>query len=348
MMPLQPMANHLWQSTAFAVMAGLMTLALRKNRAQTRYWLWLAASVKFLIPFSVLVEMGSHFGWHTARVITMTQSAFPAVIEQVSQPFAATVPLVEMPAAQSSFDSWIPTIVYGVWAIGFVTLSTCWWLRWRSLRAMLRTASPLDLDANIEVKTSPAFVEPGVFGIFRPVLLLPAGITNCLTPPQLEAILAHELCHVRRRDNPTTAIHMTVEAVFWFHPLVWWLRARLMEERERACDEEVLMLGSEPEVYAEGILKICELYLESPLACVAGVTGANLKRRIEEIMSNRVALRLSFAKRLALVTAGVVALAATVMVGILNAPATLAQSPQAAARIREGEIRGGLRQALQG
>ena len=53
-----------------------------------------------------------------------------------------------------------------------------------------------------------------------------------------------------------------------------------MEERERACDEEVL--GTELEAYAEGILKVCELYLGSPLPCVSGVTGANLKKRIEE------------------------------------------------------------------
>jgi bla regulator protein blaR1 len=176
MMPLQPLANHLWQSTLFAAVAGLMTPVLRRNRAQTRYGLWLAASVKFLIPFSVLVEMGGRFGWHTERAMAMTQSAIPAVIEQVSRPFAAPVPLVTIPAAQSSFDSWIPTIIYGVWAIGFLTLAFCWWLRWRSLRAMLRAASPLDLPiwarkttggktAGVTaVMTSSAFVEPGVFG----------------------------------------------------------------------------------------------------------------------------------------------------------------------------------------
>jgi bla regulator protein BlaR1 len=53
----------------------------------------------------------------------------------------------------------------------------------------------------------------------------------------MEAMLAHELCHVRRRDNLTSAMHMVVEVVFWFHPLVWWIGVRLMEERERACDE---------------------------------------------------------------------------------------------------------------
>jgi uncharacterized protein (TIGR03435 family) len=335
MMPLQPLANHLWQSTVFAAAAGLLTLALRKNRAQARHWLWLAASVKFLIPFSVLVDMGSHFGWHTAP--PMAQSVLPSVIEQVSQPFAAPLPLPMMRAAiQPPSENLIPAILYAVWAMGFATLVVSWWLRWRRFREALRTASPVALPISrlpidMEVRTSPAFAEPGVFGVRRPILLLPSGIASHLTTQQLEAILAHELCHVRRRDNLAAAIHMTVEALFWFHPLVWWLGARLMEERERACDEEVLLLGAEPQAYAEGILKICEIYLQSPLPCVSGVTGANLKQRIEAIMSNRVAPKLNFAKKFALATAGLAALAAPVIVGIVNAPAIRAQSTQAAA-----------------
>ena len=93
---------------------------------------------------------------------------------------------------------------------------------------------------------SSARLEPGVFGIFRPFLLLPEGLSDHLTPAQFEAIVAHELCHVRRRDNFSSAIHMVVEALFWFHPAVWWIRARLVEERERACDEAVLRMGSDP------------------------------------------------------------------------------------------------------
>jgi hypothetical protein len=114
-----------------------------------------------------------------------------------------------------------------------------------------------------------------------------------LTPTQLEAVLAHELCHVRRHDNLTSAIHILVEAVFWFHPLAWWIGARLVEERERACDEEVLRLGGDPRDYADAILNICKLYVESPLTCVAGVTGADLKKRIEAIMTNRVLANLT-------------------------------------------------------
>ena len=86
-----------------------------------------------------------------------------------------------------------------------------------------------------------------------------------LTPAQFEGVVAHELCHIRRRDNLTASVHMVVEALFWFHPLVWWIGARMVEERERACDEAVLSLGSEPVEYAEGILSVCRSYLESPL-----------------------------------------------------------------------------------
>ena len=217
-------------------------------------------------------------------------------------------------------------ILLALWGIGFGVLVFSWWLRWRRISAAFREATPVHLAIGVPVLSSPSFIEPGVFGVFRPILLLPDGIATQLAPAELQAILAHELCHVRRRDNLATVMHMTVEAVFWFHPLVWWLGARLMEERERACDEEVVRMGSAPEAYAEGILKICELYLQSPLRCVAGVTGANLKKRIQAIMENRPSLRLSFAKKAGLAIAGVLAVAIPVILGVTNAPRLSAQA----------------------
>ena len=327
--PLQPLANHLWQSTLFAAVTGLLTLALRNNRAQTRYSLWLAASMKFLIPFSLLVDMGSHWRPHATPAITTPLLSY--VIEQASQPFSLpTPPPTTTGVPTSSLVNWVPAILATVWAIGFATLIWSWWRRWRGLRATLRTASPLDLQIGMEAMISPAFAEPGVFGVSRPVLLMPAGITDRLTPPQLKTIVAHELCHIRRRDNLTAAIHMGVEALYWFHPLVWWLGARLMEERERACDEEVLLMGSDPGAYAEGILKICELYLESPLRCVSGVAGANLRKRIEEIMSKRIGIRLSSSRKIGLAAAGVAVLLAPVVIGALYAPVVQAQSSPSA------------------
>ena len=135
---------------------------------------------------------------------------------------------------------------------------------------------------------------------------------------------------MRRRDNLAAAIHMLVEAIFWFHPLVWWLGARLVEERERACDEEVLKSGREPQVYAEGILTVCRHYLESPLICAAGVTGSNLKRRIEAIMARRIGRELTLSGKLLLAGAGTLALAVPVTVGLLHAPPLVAQTPTAA------------------
>ena len=178
----------------------------------------------------------------------------------------------------------------------------------------------------MSLRSSQTSLEPGVFGILRPLLLWPAAISEHLQDAHLEAILAHEVQHVRRRDNLAAAMHMVVEAIFWFHPLVWWLGARLVEERERACDEEVLRLGNEPEIYAESILKTCEFCVASPLACVSGVTGADLKQRIVRIMTQRSVDKLGFLKKLLLVAIGTGAVTAPIIAGLIKAPVATAQA----------------------
>ena len=156
-------------------------------------------------------------------------------------------------------------------------------------------------------------MEPGVVGLWRPVILVPSGIEDDLTPRQLAAVLTHELCHIRRRDNTTAAVHMIVEAAFWFHPLVWWIGARLLEERERACDQEVLRICGEPRTYAEGIVSVCRRYVESPMPCVAGVSGSNVNNRIRDIMTNRTAVKLSGAQKAVLASAGAMVLVAPIL-----------------------------------
>jgi hypothetical protein len=78
--------NHLWQSTLFLAVAGVVTLALRNNRAEVRSWVWLAASVKFLIPFAALVAIGGEFGWRPSSSIV--QPDITLVIDTMSQPFS--------------------------------------------------------------------------------------------------------------------------------------------------------------------------------------------------------------------------------------------------------------------
>jgi len=323
---LPPLANHLWQSTLCAAAAWLLTLTLRKNRAAVRYWIWLAASAKFLIPFSLLVGVGSQVGWRAAPAIAQPQLS--SVMSEISQPFAIPHPAARL-AGERSLSDVFPAILFGVWLCGFAIRCGCWFRRWRNIRAIERAATPLSLNLPIRAMSSSARLEPGVFGIRKPVLLLPDGITGRLTSLQLEAVLAHELSHVRRRDNLTATFYMAVEAIFWFHPLLWWIRERLVEERERACDEEVLRVANDPRIYAEGILKVCRFYLESPLVCLSGVTGSNLKKRIEAIMANRHAARLSLSRRLLLAVAAIGAVAGPLAIGMLNAPTSRAQSQDA-------------------
>ena len=316
-------ANHLWQSTLFAGLAALLTRALRSNHARVRHGVWLAASCKFVIPLSVLIALGGQIRW--SAVPETTQSNIAIVMDQVSQPFP-TPSISAGSVAPPHRASLLPEILLAGWALGFLGISGAWWTRWRRIRDAVHAGSPLRMEIPIRAVSSPGLLEPGVFGIVRPVLLLPESMFDRLTPPQVEAIIAHELCHVRHRDNLAAALHMFVETVFWFHPLLWWVGKRIVEERERACDEEVLRLGSEPRVYAEGILNICKLYVEAPLVCVSGITGADLKKRIHQIVSAGAVCRLSWRRKFLLAAAGLAALAWPLAVGIMNAPAGHARS----------------------
>ncbi len=315
-------ANHLWQSTLFACAMGLLALLLRRNRAAARHGVWLAASVKFLVPFSFLVSLGGEMEWRKAPVVP--QPRFE-LVAQIREPIAILAsPARLLPPSQPARRL---AILFAVWLCGFAAKAFAWWRRWRQVRAAWRTGLPLPLKLPIPALATPARLEPGVFGIFRPVLLLPEGLRERLTVVQFEAIVAHELCHARRRDNLSSAIQMVVEALFWFNPAVWWIQARLVEERERACDEAVLRMGSDPEEYAEGIVTVCEFYLQSPLVCVSGVTGSDLKRRVETIILNRAADRMSIARRVLLFAAGAMTVAAPLAVGVINAPPMGAQEP---------------------
>jgi TonB family protein len=331
------MANHLWQSTLFALLAGVSTLALRNNQARIRHHLWLAASLKFLIPFALLVNAVSQMGkWNGS---TDPQPVFYLVLQTVSQPFPQAASLLR----------WLPGLVAVLWLAGFVTVIGLWSMRWRRVAVAMRGAVQVthgreaEILARVEksagIRTpislwaSETSLEPGIFGIVRPRLLWPAGISKHLQDAHLEAILAHEVQHVRRRDNLAASLHMLVEAIFWFHPLVWWLGARLVEERERACDEAVVLLGNSPEIYAEGILKTCEFCVGSPLACVSGVTGADLKQRIVRIMTQRSVHKLGFLKKLLLVAIGTGAMTVPIVAGLLKTSLTAASSAQTTAMV---------------
>ena len=340
------LTNHLWQSTLVVLAIALVAAALRGNGAHIRHALWVAASLKFLVPFALLMRLGSALPGLTPVVAETVPPAiamaggFSSAVDRLAEPFTSDVFAPALAVSTEPAPAWAAIAASAAWACGFVAVVLMRFRGWSRVRAAVRASVPTSLLGpapsllGLPVRASPGLIEPGVVGVWRPLLLVPAGIERCLTPAQLRAVLEHELCHVRRRDNLTSAIQMMVEAVFWFHPLVWWVGARMLDERERACDEQVLRVCGEPETYAESILNVCKLYVESPVACVSGVTGSDLKKRVAAIVVNRAGRPLTFVRKAGLALAAALAIVLPVVAGVLTAPLGASPLQGAAASAR--------------
>lgn len=303
--------NHLWQSTVCAAIAGLLTLLQRHHSARIRYGLWFAASVKFLVPFSLLVTLGRTLAAaHGVPELLNSSPLTPALVTR-----SLTIPFAE--PVRTSIERTIPwqALIIMIWAFGALVAVTSWAARYRRMRLLVKSSEPLSMGIPIPVRSSPGVMEPVLIGIVHPVLLLPEGLIEHFSPGEIQSILAHELCHLRRRDNLTYAFHLISCAAFWFYPLLWWLGARLIVERERACDEAVLASGHEAEIYGGCILKVCRCYHIAPVVGSSGVSGRNLRDRIRRIMTWRRAAALSLAQKALLTITAVTVVSAPLLLG---------------------------------
>lgn len=221
----EALIDHLWQSTWFALAAALLVRVLHNNSASVRFRVWLAASLKFLIPLPLLVLAGKQVPWHTATS-AHAPSGLSVLMNQLTEPagalmagFATPLPSGRAPPATSHAHLSVWAAILLAWSVGFAALFCRRLYQWLKLNSIAWSAVPLTAAAPIPVRETPSTLEPGIFGIFWPVLLLPKGIAARLAPEQLDTIIAHELHHWRRKDNLAAAFHMIVEALFWFHPL---------------------------------------------------------------------------------------------------------------------------------
>ena len=218
-----------------------------------------------------------------------------SAIGLAGEPFSEIVPapaasMPRSPTPRERIASDLAVGLEGIWLSGFAAVMLIWYVRWHKLSGVLRKSRQAFVGREINAAVRRSRRAGGLRGrIPAATIERPAGAWHLRHPPaspalagrlsehlddeHMEAILAHELMHVRRHDNLTAALHMLVEAVFWFHPLVWWMEQRMVEERERACDEAVIQMGGQPEAYAESLLKACRFCVESPLRCVSGITG---------------------------------------------------------------------------
>src|SRR5262249_18120612 len=147
--------NHLWQSTAFAAVCGVATLALHSNRAQVRYALWIAASVKFLIPFAALSRLGAVLGhWLLPadagrRFTIVLEIAGPMIARTVAQPATRVAGLSE--AAGSTLAAVVPSAAFSIWIVGSLLLTVRWAIQWNRLASVARRARVISEGREVRI-----------------------------------------------------------------------------------------------------------------------------------------------------------------------------------------------------
>jgi beta-lactamase regulating signal transducer with metallopeptidase domain len=174
-------------------------------------------------------------------------------------------------------------------------------------------ASQLGVRRAPPVLLLPARIPPMLWpGRRGPAMLMPESLLSDLGADELDALLAHELAHVRRRDHWVRLLEIAATALFWWYPVTWWARRALRRAEERCCDEWVLrVLPRSAQAYANGLLKSLSFVADSPLPAVASGLGPveDLEARLKEILMTRPAPQLAVPMRFALAVAAVLGLA---------------------------------------
>ena len=205
------------------------------------------------------------------------------------------------PVASADFSPGIAYAVSWIWCAGATlcslrTSATLLYLRFRVLGKRLQPTAQLRTTVDrlgqqlglhrVRLWTSQQIDVPQVVGFFRPVVLVPLAMLSRLTPSQLEAVLLHELIHLRRRDPLVQALQTLVESLLFFHPAVWWLSSQLRQEREFCCDAEVVACTGSPLDYAQALLSLESQ--RTPTAPTLALNGGSLMERIKRIVEPEV------------------------------------------------------------
>ncbi len=326
--------RHLWQGTLVTGICLLALPAFRSAGAKARQLLWTLAFLRFTVPQALVFFLAKYidfrqiFGGADGTQLQQVSST----IVQVMQP---SILFNRQPAASGSATpghAEFYCILTMIWIAGGVFLLSRWWLRRHTLAGSLRMAGyeagkdfmpmleslreRLGVRFRMNLRIAWQGDEPGVSGVWRPILVLPKHMLQELSPAEVDAVLAHELVHVARWDNLWNYLQMLVCCVFWFYPVVWLLDRRLIAERERSCDERVVRALRNSRAYASGLIKMTSLGIGLRVAGVSPMAGANLKRRIENIVSNKTNTKALLPARILL--SSIIGL--TVLLYVISAP----------------------------
>lgn len=151
--------------------------------------------------------------------------------------------------------------------------------------ALARRMRVLRRDA-ISLRVCSSIRTAAVIGWLRPVILVPASALAGLAPHQMEAVLAHELAHIRRHDYLVNLLQSVVETLFFYHPAVWFLSRRVRLEREHCCDDDAVAVVGDPVAYA-GALTDLEMLRQGAPALAMAANGGSLLRRVERLLAPR-------------------------------------------------------------
>jgi TonB family protein len=287
--------HSLWQG-ALLVLLTAVTLRLARHRsAERRYAIVLVALGLMILGFAGTLVWISGGG-----------DPLPAVDTVLIVPVGEGHGLSAwMPQLRIFLGPWIPGL-FLTWILGFslrvvqMGRAMAWlygpclgslqpppalWLaRFEALRVRSRVRIPVRLGLSDQVDSLV------VLGWLKPVVLVPAAAMLALSPEGLEALLAHELAHVRRGDFLANVLQTFAEALLFYHPAVWWLSRRLRQEREHCCDDAAVNLCGDPILYASALARLEELRIQPKLILdlAPAASGGNLMSRIQRLLRPRI------------------------------------------------------------
>ncbi len=287
-----------WQGAAIAlVTAGALRL-LGQRSANTRY---VVACLSLAMMLAAPVVTAAMLARPTATVSPVMERAGSGAASAVAAPVAvdgSDIAGLAIRTVRSRIDAWLPLVVIA-WLAGVTGLlgrmaGGLWRVRRLHLAAIAAPASSWQavctrLASNLGLGATPHVAElrnvetPTVVGWMRPVILLPIAAIANLTPSQVEAILAHELVHIRRHDFAVNVAQTVAETLLFYHPSVWWLSGRIRVEREHCCDDAAVELSGDAVQYATALTELEALRSTGTALALAATTGS-LTHRVRRIL----------------------------------------------------------------
>lgn len=276
--------HFLWQGAVIGAVAAGLLVWLSRRGPEVRYGIGVLALVASLlapvVTFATFATLGVDGG---SLVIVGASGPLEGIGVSTGVPLSRLLPGLAWFWLLGAAAMQVRTLVLMGRARRLVTRGTSapsaeWADRFERLRVRVGVRPAVRLLRSARV------AGPVVIGWLRPVILVPAEVFSGMPSRQLSAVLAHELAHVRRHDFLVNLLQAVAEALLFFHPVVWWLSARVREEREFCCDDLVLRTGGDRAQFARGLAALESLTSGATIAPAVAAHGGSLMKRIERLV----------------------------------------------------------------